>query len=139
MMCNVKYLIEVTADCNDDDNIVSNYIGTDADFVDIKKVKQLLKMFQNKLTGIYKNSTLVKHGQTIDAIEDCLYALVGNRYDGNEEFLEFVKQNQNDAEFLISWIHKHWPGVNTMISYCHTLVSIKAYKLSDPINIIQIV
>jgi hypothetical protein len=128
----MKYLIEITADCNDDDNIVSNYVGTDADFVDIKKVKQFLKMFQNKLTAVYKKSTLVKHGQTIDAVEDCLYALVGNHYDGNKEFLEFVKQNQNDAEFLISWIHKYWPGVNTMISYCHTLVSIKAYKLSDP-------
>lgn len=125
------YLIEVTADCNDDDNIVSNYIGTEADFVDIKKMKQILKMLQNKLTEVYKKSTLVSHGRTIDEVEDCLYALVGNQYGGNKEFLEFVKQNQSDAEFFIIWVHKHWPSVNTMISYCHTLISIKAYKLSD--------
>lgn len=127
----MKYLIEVTADCNDDDYIVSNYIGTDADFVDIKRMKQSLQMFQDKLTEVFKKHELLSHGRTIDAVENCLYALVDNYYRGSEEFLEFVKQNQNDAEFLIDWVYKHWPSIDTMISHCHTLISIKAYKLSD--------
>lgn len=127
----MKYLIEVVADCNDGDYITNSYIGTDVDVINIKKVKWTLKYFQNKLTEICGKSTLLSHGQTIDAIDHCLYALVGNNYHGNREFLEFVKQNQNDAEFLIDWANKHWPSINTMLATCHTLIRVSVYKLMD--------
>lgn len=133
-----NYLIVVTADCGDDDLISESYVGTEEDLEIAKKALNLLQFFHDKYVEIHPSSKHNRPGDMIDDLDYCLFLLVDNKETIEDvDFFDFVKAHSDDAYALMDWVNYHWPSINTVISTCHTLESIKAYELQtiNPITI----
>ncbi len=128
----MNYLIEVIADSNDADYISENYLGTDKDLDNIKTILSYLKLFFDKFYEIYNGDKYgLRHSDLMKELDKCFYVISGGKLAiyqvKKEEFLDFVKDNLEKAEYLHAWISEHWP--EDYYEPCHTLESIKAYKL----------
>lgn len=132
----MKYLIEITVDSNDADYIKETYVGTDKDIEDIKLMLSYLKLFYDKYAELY-NVCKPHHGDVLDELHKCFCVLAGCDFYSikEEEFLKFVENNLEKAEYLTDWVETHWPCDGSEPG--HTLVSIMAYELkkTDPMPI----
>lgn len=118
-MKDFNYIFVVTADSNDRDYITENYFGGKDD---CKKMKEFIDYFNE-----FYQKYIETHDEDVQH-SDLIYSLE-NGDDDNEEWLNFVNENEDKTKIIFDWIDEFWPESD--YEYCHTLVNLDIYKIES--------